>query len=238
MDEPLKIRIRDINPHIVCSLCAGYFIEATTITECLHTFCKSCVVKFLQNSKVCPQCSLKIHETQPLMNLKADRVMQDIVFKLVPGLYEDEEKRKQDFYKSRGLIREQKEEDSNSSNRLSTVYTDPEAHYFRNDEMVSFCLEKYQIGAEDVDGYHLPSLAYKFIRCSIRTCVFHVKQLLRNKLSIPEHLSLDIICGKRILSDMWTLKQVLLSQWTAEKCTSPMMLFYRIQPKTTAKMST
>lgn len=50
--------------------------------------CKSCVVKFLQNSKVCPQCSLKIHETQPLMNLKADRVMQDIVFKLVPGLYE------------------------------------------------------------------------------------------------------------------------------------------------------
>ena len=47
--------------------------------------------------------------------------------------------------------------------------------------------------------------------------MFHVKQLLRNKLSIPEDLSVDIICGKRILNDLWTLKQVWLSQWTAEK---------------------
>lgn len=234
MDEPLKIRIRDINPHIVCSLCAGYFIEATTITECLHTFCKSCVVKFLQNSKVCPQCNLKIHETQPLMNLKADRVMQDIVFKLVPGLYEDEEKRKQEFYKSRGLLREQKEEDSNSSNCLSTVYSDPEAHYYRNDEMISFCLEKFLQDAEEVDGFSLHSLSYKFVRCSVRACVFHVKQLLYNRLAIPRHLPLDVICGRRILDDFWTLKQVWLSQWTPEKCTSPMMVYYRIKPKTHA----
>ena len=54
------------------------------------TVCKSCVVKYLQSSKCCPQCGLKIHETQPLLNLKPDRVMQDIVFKLVPGLYESE----------------------------------------------------------------------------------------------------------------------------------------------------
>jgi len=47
-------------------------------------------VKYLQSSKCCPQCGLKIHETQPLLNLKSDRVMQDIVFKLVPGLYESE----------------------------------------------------------------------------------------------------------------------------------------------------
>jgi len=52
--------------------------------------CKSCIVKYLQSSKCCPQCGLKIHETQPLLNLKSDRVMQDIVFKLVPGLYESQ----------------------------------------------------------------------------------------------------------------------------------------------------
>uniref|UniRef100_A0A8B9Z6S5 Polycomb group ring finger 1 n=1 Tax=Buteo japonicus TaxID=224669 RepID=A0A8B9Z6S5_9AVES len=33
-------------------------------------------------------CNTKIHETQPLLNLKLDRVMQDIVYKLVPGLQE------------------------------------------------------------------------------------------------------------------------------------------------------
>lgn len=35
-------------------------------------------------------CNTKIHETQPLLNLKLDRVMQDIVYKLVPGLQESE----------------------------------------------------------------------------------------------------------------------------------------------------
>ena len=35
--------IRDLNPHVVCSLCTGYFVDATTITECLHTCkCESC----------------------------------------------------------------------------------------------------------------------------------------------------------------------------------------------------
>lgn len=35
--EEVKLKIKDLNEHIVCYLCAGYFIDATTITECLHT---------------------------------------------------------------------------------------------------------------------------------------------------------------------------------------------------------
>ena len=28
-----------MNPHLVCGLCDGYLVDATTITECLHS-CK------------------------------------------------------------------------------------------------------------------------------------------------------------------------------------------------------
>lgn len=35
-----KIKLWDINAHITCRLCSGYLIDATTVTECLHT-CKS-----------------------------------------------------------------------------------------------------------------------------------------------------------------------------------------------------
>ena len=35
--------MRDVNQHVTCSLCAGYLVDATTITECLHT-CKLIVV--------------------------------------------------------------------------------------------------------------------------------------------------------------------------------------------------
>jgi hypothetical protein len=34
------VKMQGINEHITCRLCAGYLIDATTITECLHT-CES-----------------------------------------------------------------------------------------------------------------------------------------------------------------------------------------------------
>ncbi|NXT85281.1 PCGF1 protein, partial [Zapornia atra] len=139
--------MKELNEHIVCCLCAGYFIDATTITECLHTFCKSCIVKYLQTSKYCPMCNTKIHETQPLLNLKLDRVMQDIVYKLVPGLQESEEKRIREFYQSRGLDRvtQPSSEDTVGGDPMGLPYSTfdhSRAHYFRYDEHVSLCLEK------------------------------------------------------------------------------------------------
>lgn len=34
-----KVLLGDVHPYIICNLCKGYLIEATTIVECLHT-CK------------------------------------------------------------------------------------------------------------------------------------------------------------------------------------------------------
>ncbi|KAK3535759.1 hypothetical protein QTP70_021074 [Hemibagrus guttatus] len=145
-EEEVKIKIKDLNEHIVCYLCAGYFIDATTITECLHTFCKSCIVKYLQTSKYCPMCNIKIHETQPLLNLKLDRVMQDIVYKLVPGLQESEDKRIREFYQSRGLERIiQPLGDDSLPDNTGLPYTSfdhSKAHFYRYDEQVSLCLER------------------------------------------------------------------------------------------------
>ncbi|XP_028271792.1 polycomb group RING finger protein 1 isoform X1 [Parambassis ranga] len=145
-EEEVKLKIKDLNEHIVCYLCAGYFIDATTITECLHTFCKSCIVKYLQTSKYCPMCNIKIHETQPLLNLKLDRVMQDIVYKLVPGLQESEDKRIKEFYQSRGLERViQPTGDDGVPDSTGLPYTSfdhSKAHFYRYDEQVSLCLER------------------------------------------------------------------------------------------------
>lgn len=34
-----KIKLKTLNSHITCKICRGYLIDATTVTECLHT-CK------------------------------------------------------------------------------------------------------------------------------------------------------------------------------------------------------
>nr|XP_039265029.1 polycomb group RING finger protein 1-like [Styela clava] len=102
-EADLIIKIRELNPHIVCALCAGYFIDATTITECSHTFCKGCIVKHFQTKKSCPECGDEVHETQPLNNLRSDRVMQDVVYKLVPNLFKNEQEAEATFYRSKGI---------------------------------------------------------------------------------------------------------------------------------------
>ncbi|KAJ7371931.1 hypothetical protein OS493_022029 [Desmophyllum pertusum] len=92
-----SMKIQDLNPHIMCVLCGGYLVDATTIVECLHSFCRSCIVKYLQSSYHCPVCDAEVHKTKPLLHIRPDRTLQEIVFKLVPGLYQAELKLRQDL---------------------------------------------------------------------------------------------------------------------------------------------
>ncbi|XP_029821717.1 polycomb group RING finger protein 2 [Manacus vitellinus] len=38
MHRTTRIKITELNPHLMCALCGGYFIDATTIVECLHSY--------------------------------------------------------------------------------------------------------------------------------------------------------------------------------------------------------
>ncbi|XP_078129561.1 polycomb group RING finger protein 6 isoform X2 [Sander vitreus] len=102
-EEEPKLPLNQFYPYIRCALCCGFLIDATTITECLHTFCKSCIVKHFFYSNRCPTCSIVVHQTQPLYNIRPDRQLQDIVYKMVPFLEEFERVQMCKFYKERGL---------------------------------------------------------------------------------------------------------------------------------------
>ncbi|GIX96458.1 polycomb complex protein BMI-1 [Caerostris extrusa] len=101
MHRTTRLKVKDINQLFTCVLCDGYIIDATTIVECLHSFCRTCIVRYLENSKYCPLCEVQVHKTKPLQSLKADRPLQDVIYKLVPGLYRNEMQRRQDFYAAR-----------------------------------------------------------------------------------------------------------------------------------------
>lgn len=62
--EREKISLGDVHPYITCYLCKGYLIEATTIVECLHTYCHSCLMKHLSREKCCPQCDMSINKSK------------------------------------------------------------------------------------------------------------------------------------------------------------------------------
>ena len=54
-------------PHLTCHLCGGLLRDAMTVKECLHRFCKSCVVKWYRNAddqqmRKCPHCSVTLED--------------------------------------------------------------------------------------------------------------------------------------------------------------------------------
>ncbi|KAF1429239.1 Polycomb group RING finger protein 1, partial [Spheniscus magellanicus] len=210
--------MKELNEHIVCCLCAGYFIDATTITECLHTFCKSCIVKYLQTSKYCPMCNTKIHETQPLLNLKLDRVMQDIVYKLVPGLQESECPQRG----GGGRIWCPWHRHTVGGDPMGLPYSTfdhSRAHYFRYDEHVSLCLEKQSSSKDKSKAV----LQQKYVRCSVRAQIRHLRRVLCHRLELPlQHV--QILFNNEALPDHMTMKQLWLSRWFGKP--APLLLHY------------
>ncbi|CAJ0562207.1 unnamed protein product, partial [Mesorhabditis spiculigera] len=82
-----------LNDHITCQICKGYLIDATT-----------------DKDNNCPQCGELIHQSHPSHYVAFDRTMQDIVYRLVPGMFAEEKRRRYDFLrrqnKKQGIIDE------------------------------------------------------------------------------------------------------------------------------------
>ena len=49
--------------------------------------CRSCIIQYLESSKYCPICDVQVHKTRPLLNIRPDKILQNLVYKLVPGLH-------------------------------------------------------------------------------------------------------------------------------------------------------
>ncbi|XP_053496759.1 polycomb group RING finger protein 3 isoform X2 [Ictalurus furcatus] len=218
-----KIKLWDINAHITCRLCEGYLIDATTVTECLHTFCRSCLVKYLEENNTCPTCRIVIHQSHPLQYIGHDRTMQDIVYKLVPGLQEAELKKQRDFYQKLGMevpgdikgelcnmkahLDSQRNGEVKSEDAAKEGDEKPEEDndYHRSDEQVSICLE--------CNSSKLRGLKRKWIRCSAQATVLHLKKFIAKKLNLTSFNELDILCNEEILGKDHTLKFVVVTRW-------------------------
>lgn len=105
----IKIEVKTVNniaekqliDLVTCKLCKGYLIDATTLDLCMHTFCRPCAVTYIRKNQRCPECHIEIKDKRFLNRLKTDTTMQNIVYKIVPGLYEKEMARRRTFYASK-----------------------------------------------------------------------------------------------------------------------------------------
>ncbi|XP_049299087.1 polycomb group protein Psc [Anopheles funestus] len=215
--RPSRVTLGSVYPCITCNLCKGYLIDATTIVECLHSFCHSCIMKHLRTEQYCPQCEMMINKAKP--NIKPDATLQAIVYKLVPGLYENELRRRRAFYRVHPEMAaiatpEQRGEDT-------------EYLIFSPNEKISLSLEYAEKElAEDNEEL----LKAKYLLCPAIFSIGLLKKFIIYKYGISERqFCVEIMYKVKtiILPDYYTLMDVAyIYTWKRD---APMKYYYRIR---------
>ncbi|KAL0597657.1 Polycomb group RING finger protein 2 [Plecturocebus cupreus] len=218
MHRTTQIKIMELNPH----LCGRYFINATTIVECLHSFCKTCIVRYLETNKYCPMCDVQVHKTRPLLSIRSDKTLQDIVYKLVPGLFKDEMKQRQDFYVAYPLT-----EVPNGSNEDQGEILEQEKGALSDDEIVSLSIEfcegtgmrrraPWRMGMGTRRKGALPAVPGSLAK------------FLRNKMDMPSKYKVEVLYEDKPLKEYYTLMDIAyIYPWRRNR---PLPLKYRVQP--------
>lgn len=73
-EEGMDVRftVRALQSNLRCRLCGGFFREAVTIKDCLHTFCKWCLYTRAARQEFeetgCPRCEEKLRHSLPYTN--------------------------------------------------------------------------------------------------------------------------------------------------------------------------
>ncbi|XP_058459753.1 mucin-2 [Malaya genurostris] len=224
-------KVKDFNDSVTCSLCRGYLIEATTINDCLHTFCRSCIVRYLESNKYCPKCKSYNNKTITVANLRPDRILKSLVYKLVPGLYKSENQRMARFYSDQ---QPRDEPATNNQKPPDSNYLDDQ-NFFSPDELISLSLQYHHDSIADYDPKST-TLPITYLHCPAAVTIHHLYKfiLTKNGLQLGNgRIQMDIIYEDEILPHEFTLMDV--AYCYDYKRVSWMRLFYRIFIRPTAK---
>ncbi|GFO24480.1 polycomb complex protein bmi-1 [Plakobranchus ocellatus] len=218
MDGTTRLKIGELNKNLICTLCGGYFVDATTIIECLHSFCRTCIVTYLRTSKTCPTCDTVVHKTRPHQNIRSDLLLQDLVYKLVPGLYKDEMKRRREFYTNHydaAPKRPGEERGDEMSDRFA--YTE--------EENISLALYLLPDGGEESQGFRRVfsskevlqsrmerrikgAVDIRYLQCKAAVTVGLLKKFVHLKYGLPRHFEVEMFYNDESLRDSSTLCDV------------------------------
>nr|POE57092.1 e3 ubiquitin protein ligase drip2 [Quercus suber] len=85
-NQVVRVRRETIVACITCPLCNKLFRDATTISECLHTFCRKCIYDKISEEELecCPICNTDLG-CVPLEKLRPDHSLQDVRAKIFPS---------------------------------------------------------------------------------------------------------------------------------------------------------
>jgi len=228
MHKIAHIPIAELNRLLTCELCKGYLVDATTVVECLHSFCKTCIVSHLQYCNTCPVCDTLLHKTRPQYAIRSDHVLQAIVYKLVPKLFENEMNLRKEFYSTRPLS----ERRSLSPEKRGDITLNAYVH--KEDERLSIELS-YELGNDGNSHPPSPDLVgghTTYLLCPPGLTVGHLEKLIRLKFELKpdiHRVSIFFSSDDAFTSDFTLTDLACLCSWVRQR---PLRLFFSVSTNT------
>ncbi|KFQ53265.1 Polycomb group RING finger protein 2, partial [Pelecanus crispus] len=138
---------------------------------------------------------------------RSDKTLQDIVYKLVPGLFKDEMKRRRDFYAAYPMA-----EVPNGSNEDRGEVSEQDKGNLTDDEIVSLSIEFYEGSSNASPPGPLPLRPQKngvrFLRCPAAMTIMHLAKFLRNKMDVPSKYKVEVLYEDEPLKEYYTLMDI------------------------------
>ncbi|XP_055281077.1 polycomb group RING finger protein 5 isoform X3 [Moschus berezovskii] len=194
---------------------SGYDLAEDRLLDWAFTICKTCIVQHFEDSNDCPRCGNQVHETNPLEMLRLDNTLEEIIFKLVPGLREQELERESEFWKKN----KPQENGQDDTSKVDKPKVDEEGDenqddkdYHRSDPQIAICLDCLRNNGQSGDNV-VKGLMKKFIRCSTRVTVGTIKKFLSLKLKLPSSYELDVLCNGEIMGKDHTMEFIYMTRW-------------------------
>lgn len=194
---------------------------------------------YLKADNYCPQCMLNVGngggiKAISMTNLKSDNILRSVIYKLVPGLYQKERERLQQFAKHNkneaNCTASSSTNDETSLSELQAI-EDENLDFFSPTEPISLSLEFHPVLAEQCPEGLVPAIRY--LQCPASVKVQHLKRFLCSKFSIdPDNrrVGIDIIYENEILPSDFTLMDVgYCYQW--QRVSVLLLCFYNIDSR-------
>ncbi|KAL3793990.1 hypothetical protein ACHAW5_008165 [Stephanodiscus triporus] len=231
----------------------GYFRDPYTVADCLHTFCRSCLILFFrQGMRCCPTCdtrlgpdpfhtSISIH----VREVMPDRTLQEIVHKIFPWMKVREEEEERSFYAQRGIdlkpeyatLEARRAHDGVDKVAGSSEKGGDAATAAAVGAMMSDQLDLHLDPDERPPHAHqrLPPLKNALLRISGRAKIVTLKKYLVMKLGLKDcsKSSIEITCNGDAIGDELSLTFILRTRWFSTN--KVLALKYRLEEEENTK---
>lgn len=189
------VKLKTLHEHFQCGICQGYIIDATTILDCLHSFCKSCIFHFIESiDHRCPTCNQSLGDIENC--IRYDSSLQRLIYQIIPNLLENELERRMIFQRDEPRSNTILHNNSLVNVKLYHVQKEKTQVKLNNNNSIenkaeeSF-KENYNHTNDDTN-LDQGVTTVKYIQCMAQTPIRIISRMIRNKYNIPQNYRIKL----------------------------------------------